>query len=107
MRFDSGDAARLRELLSDCASAYETGNPFDASATAGAMLSAHVRLPYFVCAISKPRTLPGTPDDRHPSMLSFVGLPLGSRYMSCDAFSGARSRKSMNVARPSARRISM
>src|SRR5947209_11288289 len=31
------------------------------------MLSAHVRLPYFDTAISKPRTVPGTPDDRQPS----------------------------------------
>ena len=74
---------------------------------AGAMFSAHVRLPYFVTAISKPRTVPGTPDDRQPSMLSLVSSPLASRYMLRDAFSGARSRKSMNVERPSAMRISM
>ena len=74
---------------------------------AGAMFSAHLRLPYFVTAISKPRTVPGTPDDRQPSMLSRVRSPFASRYMLRVDFSGARSRKSMNVVRPSARRISM
>ena len=58
-------------------------------------------------AISKPRTVPGTPDERQPSMLSLVSSPFASRYMLRDAFSGARSRKSMNVVRPSAKRISM
>ena len=53
------------------------------------------------------KSVPGTPDDRQPSMLSRVKLPDASRYMSRDAFSGARSRKSMNVDRPSASRISM
>ena len=71
------------------------------------MFSAHVRLPYLLTAISKPRTVPGTPDERQPSMLSLVSSPLASRYMLRDAFSGARSRKSMNVERPSAMRISM
>ena len=74
---------------------------------AGASVSAHERLPYFASAISKPRTVPGTPDDRHPSTLSRVRLPAASRYMLRDAFSGARSRKSMNVDRPSASRISI
>src|ERR1043166_8758486 len=106
MRFDSGADPRLRDPLSDSESGYETGNPF-ASSMAGASVSAHERLPYFARAISKPRTVPGTPDDRHPSMLSCVRLPDASRYMFRDDFSGARSRKSMNAARPSARRISM
>src|SRR5579862_1397459 len=107
MRLDSGSRARLREPLSDSANAYETGNPFDASSMAGAMFSAHVFLPYFDTAISKPRTVPGTPDERQPSTLSRVRSPFASRYMFRDAFSGARSRKSMNVVRPSASRISM
>ena len=71
------------------------------------MFSAHFFLPYLLTAISKPRTVPGTPDERQPSVLSLVIAPLASRYMLRDAFSGARSRKSMNVARPSAMRISM
>ena len=71
------------------------------------MFWAQVRLPYLVTAISKPRTLPGTPDDRQPSMLSLVSSPLASRNMLRVAFSGARSRKSMKVERPSAKRISM
>src|SRR5437660_11727336 len=99
MRFDSGEAARLREPLRPSASAYETGKPLEASSTAGAMSSAQVRLPYLVSAISKPRTDPGTPDDRQPSMLSLVISPFASRYMLRDAFSGARSRQSMNVER--------
>src|SRR5437762_11407150 len=107
MRFDSGDLARSFEPLSPSASAYETGNPFEARVTAGAMFSAHFRLPYFDTAISKPRTVPGTPDERQPSMLSLVRLPFASRYMFRDDFSGARSRKSMNVVRPSASRMSM
>src|SRR5437762_14200417 len=107
MRFDSGDLARSFEPLSPSASAYETGNPFEARVTAGAMFSAHFRRPYFDTAISNPRTVPGTPDERQPSMLSRVSSPLASRYMLREAFSGARSRKSMNVARPSAMRISM
>src|SRR5947207_13672793 len=107
MRFDSGADGRLREFFRPSASAYDTGNPFDASSTAGAMFSAHFRLPYFVTAISKPRTVPGTPDDRQPSILSRVGSPFASRYMLRVDFSGARSRKSMNVVRPSARWISM
>src|ERR1044071_4774985 len=105
MRFDSGDVARLRDPFRLSASAYDTGKPFAASSTAGAMLSAHERLPYFFSAISKPRTEPGTPDDRQPSMLSLVSSPFASRYMLRDAFSGARSRKSMKVDRPSAKRI--
>src|ERR1035437_963900 len=40
-------------------------------------------------------------------VLSSVGLPEESRYMLREAAWGARSRKSMNVARPSARRTSM
>src|ERR1700682_6483620 len=107
MRLDSGDFARSRDPFSPSASAYETGKPFEARSTAGAMFSTHVFFPYFDTAISKPRTVPGTPDDRHPSMLSFVSAPFASRYMLRDAFSGARSRKSMNVVRPSAMRISM
>src|SRR6185295_10083517 len=107
MRFDSGDAASPFDPFRLSASAYETGNPFEASSTAGAMFSAHFRLPYLDSAISNPRTVPGTPDDRQPSTLSRVSSPLASRYMLRDAFSGARSRKSMNVARPSAIRINM
>jgi hypothetical protein len=34
-------------------------------------------LPYFVSAISKPRTLPGTPEERHPSILSTRRIALG------------------------------
>src|ERR1700738_3533929 len=101
MRFYSGDAARLFDPLSPSASAYDTGKPFDARSTAGVMFSAHVRRPYLVTAISKPRTVPGTPDDRHPSTLSRVSSPFASRYMLRDDFSGARSRKSMKVVRPS------
>ena len=78
-----------------------------ARSIAGAMFSAHVRRPYFVVAISNPRTEPGTPAERQPSVLSRVRLPCASRYMSRLDFPGARSRKSMNVARPSAMRISM
>src|SRR4051812_35384951 len=107
MRFDSGDAARLRDPLRPSASAYEIGKPFEASSTAGDRLSAHFRLPYFVTASSKPRTVPGTPDDRQPSTLSRVRSPFASRYMLRVDFSGARSRKSMKVVRPSAKRISM
>src|SRR3982074_2341124 len=107
MRFDSGELARLRDPLSPSASAYETGKPFDASSTAGAMFSAHLRVPYLLTAISKPRTVPGTPDDRHPSTLSRVSSPFASRNMLRDDFSGARSRKSMKVVFPSAMRISM
>src|SRR5271157_4749031 len=40
-------------------------------------------------------------------VLSSVGLPEESRYMLREAACGARSRKSMNVVRPSARRTSM
>src|SRR6187431_3124822 len=40
-------------------------------------------------------------------MLSFVSSPLASRYMLRDALAGAISRKSTNVERPSANRISM
>src|SRR5476651_1026195 len=101
MRFDSGELARLRDPFRPSASAYETGKPFDASSTAGAMFSAHFFFPYFDTASSNPRTVPGTPDERQPSMLSFVSPPFASRYMLRDAFSGARSRKSMNVLRPS------
>ena len=51
---------------------------------------------------------PGTTwNERQPSVLPLVIAPLSSRYMLRDAFSGARSRKSMKVARPSAMRISM
>src|SRR5262249_60063684 len=92
IRFDSGELARLRDPFSDSESAYDAGKPFFASSTAGAKSSAQVRRPYFVSAISKPRTVPGTPDDRQPSMLSRVRLPFASRYLSPDAFSGARSR---------------
>src|SRR6266542_3561567 len=102
MRFDSGELARLLDPFRLSASAYDTGNPFDASSRAGAMLSAHFRRPYFDTAISNPRIVPGTPDDRQPSMLSRVSWPFASRYMLRDAFPGARSRKSMNVVRPSA-----
>ena len=42
----------------------------------GATLSAHVLVPYFVSAISMPRTIPGTAAERHPSRLSRVGVPL-------------------------------
>ena len=62
--------------------------PSIASSTAGARFSAHFRLPYLDSAISKPRTVPGTPDDRQPSMLSRVSSPLASRYMLRDAFCG-------------------
>src|SRR3954468_10391461 len=101
MRFDAGEAARLRDPFSPSASEYDTGKPFDASSTAGAMFSAHFFLPYLFTAISKPRTVPGTPDERQPSVLALVSSPFASRYMSRDDFSGARSRKSMNVVLPS------
>src|ERR1700712_5624159 len=107
MRFDFGDRARLRDPFSPSDKEYDTGNPFDASSTAGAMFSAHVRLPYLSTAISNPRTVPGTPDERQPSVLALVISPLASRYMLRDAFSGARSRKSMKVVVPLAMRISM
>src|ERR1700682_753818 len=107
MRFDSGERARLLDPLSDSASAYETGNPFDASSTAGAMSSAHFFRPHLLTAISNPRTVPGTQDDRQPSTLSLVSSPFASRSMLRDDFSGSRSRKSMNVILPSAMRISM
>src|SRR6478736_7077757 len=106
MRFDSGSAPSAREPFSDSESAYETGNPF-ANWIAGARLSAQDFLPYFETAISKPRTVPGTPEDRQPSILSLVRSPFASRYMSRDDLAGAISRKSMNVERPSAKRISM
>ena len=107
IRLDSGEVGRLFDPLNSSASPQDKGKPFDASSTAGAMSSAHFFRPYLLTAISKPRTVPGTPDDRQPSMLSFVSSPLASRYMLRVAFSGARSRKSMNVVRPSAIRISM
>src|SRR3954463_10095115 len=107
MRFDAGELARLRDPFSPSASEYDTGKPFAARSTAGAMFSAHVFLPYLRTAISKPRTVPGTPDERQPSVLALVISPLASRYMLRVAFSGARSRKSRNFAVPPAMRISM
>src|SRR5215212_937915 len=107
MRFDSGEVGSVFDPLRLSDRAYETANPFDASATAGAMFSAHFRLPYFDTASSNPRTVPGTPDERHPSTLSFVSAPFASRNMFRDDFPGARSRKSMKVVRPSAMRTSM
>src|SRR3954447_12913993 len=107
MRFDAGELARLREPFNPSASEYDTGKPFAASSTAGAMFSAHVFFPYLLTAISKPRTVPGTPDERQPSVLALVISPLASRYMLRVAFSGARSRKLMNVDLRSAMRISM
>ena len=74
---------------------------------AGCISSAHGRLPKCLDAYSRPATVPGTPDALYPVMLSRVSLPAASRYMSCDAASGARSRKSMKVVRPSASRTSM
>lgn len=74
---------------------------------AGSINSAQLFCPNFLCAYSKPRTLPGTPEDRHPTMLSRVGLPLASRYMLRVAAPGAFSRKSMKAVRPSAMRMSM
>src|ERR687892_2180949 len=103
MGFDSGSAASARDPFIDSASAYDTGKPF-ANWIAGARLSAHDFLPYFSTAIWNPRTVPGTPDDRQPSMLSRVSSPLASRYMLRVALAGAISRKSMKVERPSAKR---
>src|SRR3954462_3890167 len=107
MRLDAGELARLRDPFSPSPSEHDTGNPGAASPPAGPMFSAQVFLPYLLTAISKPRTVPGTPDERQPSVLALVISPLASRYMLRVAFSGARSRKSMNVAVPSAMRISM
>ena len=47
------------------------------------------------------------PAARQPRRESRVGFPSLSRYISRDDFSGARSRKSINVVRPSAKRTSM
>ncbi len=74
---------------------------------AGCSSSAHGLLPYFLCASSKPRTVPGTPTARQPIKLSGVRLPCASRYIFRVALRGAVSRKSMKVVRPSARRMSM
>ena len=98
--------ARLRDL-SDSRERVRCGEALRRHARwRAARSSAHFCLPYFFCAISKPRTVPGTPEERQPSMLSRVSLPLASRYMLRDALPGASSRKSMNVVRPSAIRIS-
>ena len=67
MRSDSGSRARLLAVLSDSASSGFTTKPFDAKPIAGAINSAHFFRPYFDCASSNPRTVPGTPEERHPS----------------------------------------
>src|SRR5258708_19707771 len=104
MRVDSGDRARLRDPFSPSASEYETGKPFDASATAGAMFSAHFFLPYLFTAISKPRTVPGTPDERQPSTLSLVISPPPSRYLLPEAFSAPPPRHTLKLVPPPAMR---
>ena len=59
------------------------------------MFSAHFFR--FVTGDSKPRTVPGTPDDRQPSMLS-VSAPFASRYMLRDAFRRALAEVDERVA---------
>ncbi len=81
--------------------------PSRANFTLGATTSAHLALPYLRCAYSKPRGVPGTPTARQPKVESGVALPPASRYMSRVACSGALSRKSRNVDRPSAKRMSI
>jgi hypothetical protein len=74
---------------------------------AGARSAAQGSFAYRVCASWKPRTVPGTPDERQPSRLSRVSAPVLSRYIVGVAAAGARSRKSMKDVRPFASRISM
>ena len=108
IRRDSGSFSSLeRSSSSERIIVVGMGNPLYASLIAGATRSVHLRRPYRDCASSNPRTVPGTPDARHPSTESSVGFPEASRYMSRDARAGACSRKSMNVERPLANRISM
>src|SRR5262249_7514275 len=108
MRLDSSNCPSARELRSPFASPYDTGKPVAASSTAGCTRPAHGFLPYLFFAYSRPRTVPGTPAARYPSVLSCVAFPVAeSIYMSRDADIGARSRKSRNVVRPSASRINI
>ena len=108
MRVDSGSVPSilLDPSISPC-NTLDMTNPSRANFTAGSTNWAQGLLPYFSCAKAKPDTEPGTPEDRHPKMLSFVGLPSGPIYISRVAFCGASSRKSRNVVLPLAKRISM
>src|ERR1700676_2605998 len=72
-------------LCNDSERLYDTGKPSDANFTAGSSTSVQDLWPYFLCASSKPRTDPGTPEARQPTRLSLVSLPVASRYISREA----------------------
>ena len=75
---------------------------------AGAINAERLIVPYLASAVSMPDTEPGTPTARWPLVLSpFTTLPSGPRYMLAVAPSGAFSRKSRKVLRPSASWIVM
>ena len=64
-----------------------------ASSTAGITTSFHGSLPNFACAIARPRTVPGTPGERHPlSVAAHWMSPFASVYMVGVDLSGAFSR---------------
>jgi hypothetical protein len=85
--------------MSPCSSA----KPLSASWIEGAIRSARFMVPYFSRAYSMPETEPGTPTARCPLVLRpLTTLPSLSRYMLAVAASGAFSRKSRKVLRPSA-----
>ena len=83
--------------------------PCSASGSPARSASARFIVPYFAQRQSRgPTTVPGTPTARWPSVLRpLTTLPSASRYMSAVAASGAFSRKSRKVLRPSASCIVM
>src|SRR5690606_13422804 len=83
-------------------------NPSAAILTAGSTSRSHGSLPYRRCASSKPATVPGTPTAMW--LLWWIVAeysPFSSRNISACAASGAFSRKSIAVARPSGKRMTM
>ena len=66
--------------------------PSSASSTPGITTSFHGSLPNFLCAIARPRTLPGTPGARYPELVSEPSTLPSRMYIVRVAFSGAFSR---------------
>src|SRR3984957_20041177 len=78
------------------ANAWSTTKPWSARRIAGAMSCCQDSFfePSVFHPSQRPATLPGTPDERHPSRESPVDLPSAPTYMSRRAAAGATSRKS-------------
>ena len=86
-----------------------TAKPLPASCTAGSTSCAHCALPYFLCASAKPRHRARHADRARLPMVNRrrVRCPLESVNIVRRRRRGAVSRKSIVVARPSGKRITM